>query len=958
MTNNKTDDFRASSSLRSNATARADRCFKEGFIIKTKKILDLRSYNILKSIERIKSQIIKTTPKGSPKERSLFALIIFSLILLINQGSILALEAGYASSKKKVAPTPQYFPNDQSDVINIAQPSLKFSLVNEMVLPKNDNEIKNRTIVSREQNRTKNNELSNLLQEMEEDNSVNATASQVEEPIPDKASKPISKRNRKSLRNQPIAQLLTIEENEPIDEITSENLSASSQTAEIAMEADLIDSQEISVPMEQSQQLDLNEKEQNEDKLFMNNETIEALSADESLNTQTFNEDSSNKLKWNRRENMLERQSISDSSKVISSNSETSSTQKPILLKQNSTSSKTVSDSMPSKMKSQTSNRSEQTFSESSQLIVQQQSPVIDIQTIGLQKLIVGQESSYELKVCNKSSVDAQQLIISTEIPNWVNVNQLHPSVGSSNILPAESPENPTLCQWKMGTLAAGKEESLILKIIPLKRNNFELVSRYEYEQTTLKAGIEVQEPIIELLIEGQDSIEWGIEDNYRLRVRNIGNGDAENLQLLVSTGENEQATQILPILKAGEEKVMDMSIKTVLENEITIRVAANGKYGLSANIQKTIAILRGKLDIFVEAPELQFVNNSVDYLVHISNSGTAPLKNVEVAANIPSEVKLISCSGDGQENAEKNRIIWSIPVINPNENIVYQVSCEMIRSGLTRLEVSASEPFGLTAASEALVQVDAIAALNMQINSPNAPAAVGSSVIYEVIISNKGTKAAEEINSGLFLTSGLLPLAIAGNNGFVYPEESKVLFKQINSLPAGESMTFQVQAEVVGSGNQKVQAILDSKPNNIQLACEEILYCYEKRNIANRNINSQSKVALRPTNSQQRPMNNRPASDSTKEIPNPNKLMTPPSGNNLNNLQDLSFDLTQKANDSLSNSLNELRNPLSENPKMQQGQTEPSNNQLINQPNIQSNILEIPFSNFPDSESGSSVRF
>ncbi|MBR5627122.1 MAG: hypothetical protein IKW74_05820 [Thermoguttaceae bacterium] len=479
------------------------------------------------------------------------------------------------------------------------------------------------------------------------------------------------------------------------------------------------------------------------------------------------------------------------------------------------------------------------------QLVVIHQSPVIDIKTTGPKRLVVGQESTYIISVRNTSSVDAENLVITTDIPQWVEVIKTKPNVGTSDIKTFSEQTDKVCNQWNAGTLPAVQEATLILTLVPRSGNNFELISKYDYKQNTIKTGIEVQEPILELALEGRDALEWGQEDKYRIRIRNIGTGDAQNIRLTVSTGPNEQATQIIKQLKSGEEKSMEMAIKTIADEELTITVDANGAYGLSANTSKTVSVLRGQLDLCVEAPELQFVNNSVDYLVHVMNTGTAPLQNVSLEAHLPESAEFVSCSGDGEEN--DGNVTWNISMLKPDEELVYIVTCNMVSAGISRMDVTAADRSGVTLCGEAIVQVEAIAALNMKIKSPDGPVAVGNSINYEIVVSNEGTKSAENILVGLFLSEGLIP--VEGEcDGFVHPDEYKVLFNQIDSLRSGQSVTYHVTAKVIGAGNHKVQAVLESRSDDIQLMSEEITHCYERRMITKRNMNSVSKVALRPT--------------------------------------------------------------------------------------------------------------
>ena len=403
------------------------------------------------------------------------------------------------------------------------------------------------------------------------------------------------------------------------------------------------------------------------------------------------------------------------------------------------------------------------------------------------------------------------------------------PSVGDASIREENERGGSRRCVWRVGVLNPGDEQTLALSLTPTKRTSFGLTSAFDFERPSASAEVEVQEPILEALIEGRDSIEWGVEDRYRLRLRNIGNGDAENVSLHVSTGENE-ATQKIGLLRAGEEKTIEMSVKTVSEDYFVIDAHASGAYGLEAKATKKVTTLRGRLNVEVETPDLQFVDGEFEAVVRVRNDGDATLQNVDVVAQLPYGVEALSCSNQARRNDDKRRVYWVAPYIRPNEETSFSVVCRVNASGDARFEAVAVDQTGLVAQAKSVVNVESIAVLAMRVNAPKEPVAVGKTCVYELVVENNGTRDARDINTGIFLGSGMKPLAVEDGRGYVYEEDSKALFKKIACLKAGESKVFRVRAEALAPGNQKVQAMLQSIPEDVSLLCEETTYCYSRR--------------------------------------------------------------------------------------------------------------------------------
>lgn len=480
---------------------------------------------------------------------------------------------------------------------------------------------------------------------------------------------------------------------------------------------------------------------------------------------------------------------------------------------------------------------------------VSSRSPIVEIETLGPKNLVVGQESTFKVRARNVGSVAARKLVVTTELPETVAVAEVDAKIGQAQIKTREVgfDGESRRCVWEVGTLDAGASAELELTMTPQKRNAFELVSRFECERASARTGVEVVEPILEARVEGRDAIEWGVEDKYRLRLRNVGNGDAEDVKLFVSTGETT-ASQHIGVLKAGEEKSIEMAVKTVLDDSISIEARATGAYGVEAKASKKIAVLRGKLDVAIEAPELQFVDGEFEALARVKNVGDAPLENVDVAAQIPATVEVLACDGSARRNVEKGRVYWTIPLLRPNEEIVFKTLCRLTEKGDATFAVVGADQTGLTAQNETTVQVESITVLAMRVNAPKDPVAVGKECVYELVIENNGTKDAAEIESGVFLGVGLKPVSVEGGLGTVSEAESKVIFRKIETLPAGERVVFRVRAQAIDAGNHKVQAMLQSIPEEARLMSEEMTYCYERPTGRRQNGKSPSMVALEPS--------------------------------------------------------------------------------------------------------------
>jgi hypothetical protein len=141
---------------------------------------------------------------------------------------------------------------------------------------------------------------------------------------------------------------------------------------------------------------------------------------------------------------------------------------------------------------------------------------------------------------------------------------------------------------------------------------------------------------------------------------------------------------------------------------------------------------------------------------------------------------------------------------------------------------VSSDGADNLKADGDAIVQIDAIADLALEVTDPSGPVAVGTETSYQLKVENRGSKAADNVEIVAYFSHGIEPLGAEGGNHRVGP--GQVVFDSIPSIAAGESKTFTVKARAESTGNHIIRAEVFCKPLGTRLVGEESTYFYGKR--------------------------------------------------------------------------------------------------------------------------------
>jgi len=463
---------------------------------------------------------------------------------------------------------------------------------------------------------------------------------------------------------------------------------------------------------------------------------------------------------------------------------------------------------------------------EADDALFSRQGPVLSVRTIGPRRISVGKPSTYELVLSNSGQVAADEVIVTVGLPEWAEVVGTEASAGETDA--AGTDASLRSLSWKIARLDSKAQERLHVRIVPRQSKPFDLAVRWDYRPVQSQAMIEVQEPKLEMRLEGPRQVLFGQREIYRLELANLGNGDAENLEislLPLGTGENTPATHPLGTLAAGDKKTIEVELTARQAGTLSIKVDAKGDGGLSASLMEEIAVLRGALKIDVDAPALQFVGANATYHIRLHNSGTAPAANVKLSAKLPLGTKHVSSTADGKFNGSRNEVEWTIAGLAPAEQKDLELVCALERPGTSRLEVVATADGDLTATTEGSTQVDAIADLRLNVIDPSGAVPVGSDAVFAIEVHNRGSKSAEEVEIVAYFSRGVEPVSAEGAASRIAP--GQVVFEKIPALAAGQSLRLQIHAKAELAGTHVFRAEVYSKPIGARLISEETTHFY-----------------------------------------------------------------------------------------------------------------------------------
>ena len=433
-------------------------------------------------------------------------------------------------------------------------------------------------------------------------------------------------------------------------------------------------------------------------------------------------------------------------------------------------------------------------------VVVASEIPGIRVITEGPSEILIRELTQYEVRVENRGSIDATGVIVRTALPPWAEVTGHNASTGEITPLDADSDGQ---VEWIIESLPAGVVERLFVRIKAVKPGSFDVATNWTSLPQTHSAKVTVREPKLSVEIEGPDEIIYGKSQKYRVRVMNPGDGLASNVVFTLAPDAEDAVEQPIGNIPAGKEASFEIELTARDQGELKIQGAASGDLDLAAMANKSVSVASAQIDATLTGPPLKYQDTDAVYQLLVSNTGTAISESIAAEIRIPAGVKYLG--GIESARLEGDRLVWNVKSLSPGESLNYEFTCTMAQTGNHPLTFNCNGSAAGRASVGLETVVEAIADLKLAVFDPPAPAPVGAEVTYEIVINNRGSKAAENVRCVAQFGHGIEPVRVDGHAGDVVT--GQVLFNPITRIDAGGQVKLRVIAKADKPGDHRFRA-------------------------------------------------------------------------------------------------------------------------------------------------------
>lgn len=427
-------------------------------------------------------------------------------------------------------------------------------------------------------------------------------------------------------------------------------------------------------------------------------------------------------------------------------------------------------------------------------------SPQVRLRVEGSDAILVGQSTPYEVIATNEGKDILQGLLVRASVPKGIRITDASVNAGRFE-LDEETDDNGIV--WEIDQLPPNSSKSLKLMLNANQAEHFALGLEWTVAPPVSQMAIMVQQPKLELALEGASEAEYGRPQKYRMRIRNPGNAAAKGVTLAL-TGSAQPQETVVGDIPAESERIVEAELVFKKSGIAPIQaIAISQESQLESKAQIDVQIRQSNLIAHWSGPAEFYLGSTATYTLTLENTGMISALDQDCVLELPEGVDAIELPDDFKRAG--TQVKWSIPKLDVGSRVEYALQLGMNRPGANQIQLIATGKTGEPFSSRVTTQVEAVADLHLTVTDPVAPAPVGQPVVYEISITNRGKKSAEEVYVIAQFSEGIEPTRLDGHTGKWIPGQA--IFDTVPSIGPGETLVLKVIAEASKPGTHRFRA-------------------------------------------------------------------------------------------------------------------------------------------------------
>jgi uncharacterized repeat protein (TIGR01451 family) len=429
----------------------------------------------------------------------------------------------------------------------------------------------------------------------------------------------------------------------------------------------------------------------------------------------------------------------------------------------------------------------------------------VDVQAPASMNL--NREATLKLIVRNTGNADALNVQVYDDLPEGLDFQ---------SSVPEAYVASKSLLNWRINTLPAGAERTILVKVTPVKTGPFDNAATVTF-MTGSKSRTRVLEPKLKVDVVANPSagkVLKGQQVEFKVSVTNTGDGPARNVSIKATlskglrheTDEHEYELTLPDLAQGQTEKLDSLVAAALVKGDQSCTVVAKSPdvefKKDEAESAKTITVVAPELKLALAAPESRYTDTVADYEINLENPGTAPARKVRVLTTLPVAGRLVKIPKDADYDRATRRLQWKIDQVEPNAKLSFPFQVRMTGSGYYECLVEATADSTAKAMAREHTDVMGMSVVELDVNEPKRVLDVNGTTTFQIRISNSGTKDATHLQVRAELSENLQALVARDSKNtvkpMISPKGDAIEFVGLDTLPRDKEIVLGILVKVL----------------------------------------------------------------------------------------------------------------------------------------------------------------
>ena len=446
--------------------------------------------------------------------------------------------------------------------------------------------------------------------------------------------------------------------------------------------------------------------------------------------------------------------------------------------------------------------------------------PIVSVEIATPEFVNINEPTDVKINLRNAGSQGVQRTYFSITLPQDTELVSAKPQ--------AMSHENGQL-KFEVANLGPSQNRTIALQLIPKSKRTLAFATELQVIETQA-VSISVREPKLVLQIDGPSQANIGDTTTHTVTISNTGDGYAKAVRLQGNFPDelrfiDQQGMNAPRTLAPG--KSMKVVIKSLakLPGSVKLDFTAQG-VGVEADpAMAPLKISQPELKVLAAGPNLNFVNQDGIYTIKVDNSGEVDVSNVDVVLAIPHGMKVTTINRQAKMNESNGTLQWKFPEIKARTAETIQLKALATKPGQQVCSILVSSKETQEKEFKLTTEVASRANLSIAMKNNGGPVRVGGKAIFDVIVENRGSSSANDIEVAIELPESLMP--VQNKNLFVDEGENKIVFID-SALARGEKRSFKFEVVGVAQGEHVVRSVLKTSASERRVIVEDSVFVFE----------------------------------------------------------------------------------------------------------------------------------